>query len=221
MRVVAGDVLDIGLHFIQVLAEADYLPLLLLNQCDGGEDAPDDALVLPLVVLVEPEVVYHHEDPTMPPLLQHVQEGPDADEDGQALALNDALPILILGVELSTRYTVSPGHVTGFAPAITILLADPLGSKFVLHAVRGMLRILHTLDSLQAVALDASSAVVGEMAGRAFIGAAKQHFDGHGGGVEEIEFALVDEHLRDILSNMQLPGEFKGTVAVGVAGDVL
>ena len=52
VRVVARDVLDAGLHLVQVVAEPDNLPLLLLDERNGDEDLPDDPLVLLLVVLV-------------------------------------------------------------------------------------------------------------------------------------------------------------------------
>ena len=80
--VVLGDVLDAWLHLIKVLLESHYFPLLFLHESNGGEDVSDDPFILLLMILVEPEIINHHEHPSVSSLLQHIQERSDADENG-------------------------------------------------------------------------------------------------------------------------------------------
>ena len=121
----------------------------------------------------------------MAPLLQHIEEGPNTYEDGQALALDDALSISILLVEFSTLHTVCACPVAGLAPAIAVLLTYPLSDKLVLYTVT---RVLKALSPLQVVIRDAGTAVVGEVACCAFLGAAEEHLDAMGQGQNKIKF---------------------------------
>ena len=75
--------------------------------------------------------------------------------------MDDTLSIWILLIEFGAFHTIRPGHVAGLAPAITIFLAYALGNELVLDT---MSWILNTLSPLQAIVLDARTAVAGEIA---------------------------------------------------------
>ena len=104
------DVILTPLHcFFQlrpVLVQLDDLPLLVLHEADGGEDNLQDALVLRLVVLVQPQVIHQQEQGLEHPSPDQVQERPGLAHDIQHFTLHHTLPSCIYGVELGTGGTV-------------------------------------------------------------------------------------------------------------------
>ena len=104
------DIILIPLHcFFQlrpVLVQLDDLPLLVLHKADGREDNLQDALVLRLVVLVQPQVIHEQEQVLEHPSPDQVQERPGLAHDIQHFTLHHALTSCIYGVELGTGGTV-------------------------------------------------------------------------------------------------------------------
>ena len=145
MSIVLGDVFYSCFGLIQILLQSHYFPLFLLYKSNGGEDVPDDALILSLMILVQPEIINHHEHPPVASLLEHIEEGSHAGKDGETLAPYHTLSILVPDVELGALHTVGPGEVAGLAAPITVLLADILLNELVLDAVGSILKAFTSL----------------------------------------------------------------------------
>ena len=95
------------------------------------------------MILVQPEVIDHHENPPVPSLLQHIQEGSDADEDGETLVLDYTFPIFIFDVEFSTFHTVGFRLVASPASPVAILLANSIANEDIFDAVSGVSHTPH------------------------------------------------------------------------------
>lgn len=221
MGIVLRDVLDLRLHLVQVLLQPDHFPLLFLNEGYGGEDALDDALILLLVVLIQPQIVHHHKHPSAAPFLQHVQERPHTDQDGQGLTLDHALPILVLDIELRAFHTVCPRLVAGRALPVTVLMANSMDRQLVPHTSSGLL-VGSTRVSHEMVVLDAGSAVIGELAFGACLGAPEQNFNRRESCCQdEVELFGVDEDLEERHTGLELLQEGEGIIGEGVDGNLL
>ena len=90
------------------------------------------------MILVEPEIIKHHEHPSVSSLLQHIQERSDADKDGWTLLFYHTFTISILDVEFSTLYAVSLCLVAGFASPIAVLFTNPIVKEDILDTVSGI-----------------------------------------------------------------------------------
>ena len=161
-----GQFLDVVFHPAQVLLQPHNFPLLLFNEGNGFEDIPDDAIIFLLVVLIQPQVINHHEDPLVSPLPEDGQKRSDVFEDGQALIFNNTFPIGIFGVELSTLHTVVFGLVARFAGFIAVQFANAFINELVLDAVT--ISLLSAFTHFQLIALHTVGAIVGKVAGCAF-----------------------------------------------------
>ena len=123
--IVLGDVLQLVLEFVQVRLQADDFPLLFLNEGNGLEDIMHNAPILLLMILVEPEIINHHEQELVSSHLQHIQQRPDVFDDREDLALHHAFPFFIFGVELGAFDAIVFRLIAGPACLVTINLADP------------------------------------------------------------------------------------------------
>ena len=145
MGVIFWEILHAPLDLLSKGLETHYFPLLLLHIADGLKDDFDDPIILFVMILVEPEVVYHHEDPLGPPPPDHVEEGPDADEDvqgGDALAL----PLLVHLIQGSTLHAIGFSCSASFALSAAVFLADVVFGQLIPDTVAGLVFALSNVE---------------------------------------------------------------------------
>ena len=143
--VVLGEVPHAPLDLLSKGLETNDFPLLFLDIADGLKDYFDDPIILFLMILVEPEVVYHHEDPLGPPPPDHVEEGPDADEDVQG-SNTFTLPLLVHLVERSTLHAIVSGLIASFTLPRAVLLADVVFGQLIPDTVAGLVFALSNVE---------------------------------------------------------------------------
>ena len=153
MGVVFWEIPHAPLDLLGMGLETRNFPLLFLNQADGLKNYLDDPIVFLVMILVEPEVVYHHEYPFRPPPPDHVEEGSDGYENVEG-SDGLTLPILVHLVEIGTLHTIVFSLITGLALPSTVFLANVFLDVLVLDAVAGFV-ILETLPSIECIALHA------------------------------------------------------------------
>ena len=119
------------------------------------------------MVLVEPQIVYHHEYPLGAPSPYHVEEGSDGNEDVEG---SDGLTLSIFThlVERCTLHTIIFGSIAGLALPGTVFPANIFLYELVLDAMAGFV-ILETFPSIKCITFYTGRAVVGEVATGAFL----------------------------------------------------
>ena len=134
MWVVFGEILHVFLDFFSIWLKTHDLPLFLLYETDGLKDYFDDPIVFLLVVLVQPEIVHHHEHPLCPSSPNHVEERSNWDKDGKGTD-NLTFPLLSLLIEIGTLTAIMLVLVACLAFPSAVFLANIFLHKLVLHAM--------------------------------------------------------------------------------------
>ena len=134
----------------------------MFDEADGSEYIFHHSIIILFVVLIQPQVINHHEYPFHPFSSDQIQERSDVCEYRQYLILYNTISLLIHCVELSTLLTFIFGLVTRLTLFTTILNTNLLIiNKLIFHTITAY-RI--TCSSIKFVSTHTGSTVVGESA---------------------------------------------------------